>query len=199
MNYTEEQLLKRLQRGDKEAFRQLFRSHYSTLCRFAMQLLHDKAAAETIADDVFFAIWQNRTSLSIGTSMRSYLFSAIRNRCINEIDSMRRRPSNPGSGTDYEAEQDLLAHVFADDHHPLGMLIEKELEGEIARCVEELPQDCRRVFKMSRCEQMSYSEIAERLGISVNTVKYHMKAALRQLHGSLGDYLKVLVLLFLAR
>lgn len=199
MTYTEQQLLTRLQRGDREAFRQLFRSHYGTLCRFAMQLLHDKAAAETIADDVFFAIWQNRADLTISTSMRSYLFTAIRNRCLNEMSSKRRRPSTPGFAYDYEAELDLLAHVFADNSHPLGQLIEKELEGEIARCVEALPHDCRRVFKMSRYEQMSYSEIADELGISVNTVKYHIKAALRQLHVSLGDYLKVLVLLFLAR
>ena len=89
---------------------------------------------------------------------------------------------------------DFLDFLFVDDKQPLGMLLEQELEDELKRSIDELPLECRRVFYKSRFEQKKYEEIAEELGISVNTVKYHIKNALAFLQKRLGNYLKLLII-----
>lgn len=73
-------------------------------------------------------------------------------------------------------------------------LLEQELESELIRNIEELPLECRTVFKKNRFEQKKYEEIAIELNISVNTVKYHMKKALSCLQQRMEKYLKLLVL-----
>ena len=75
-------------------------------------------------------------------------------------------------------------------------LLDAELENEIKKIIEELPKECRNVFKKSRLEEKKYAEIAHELGISINTVKYHMKSALSTLQGKLEKYLLLLLLLF---
>ena len=89
---------------------------------------------------------------------------------------------------------EFLDSVFVDENHPLGTLLEQELEDELLRGIEDLPPECRTVFKKSRFEQKKYEEIASELGISVNTVKYHIKNALAFLQKRMDNYLKLLVL-----
>ena len=91
----------------------------------------------------------------------------------------------------------MLSHVFVDTDHPLGLLIRQELEAEINRCINLLPKECRQVFVKSRVEQKQYKEIAAEMGISVNTVKYHMKNAMKLLQGALQGYMKWIVFLIL--
>lgn len=82
------------------------------------------------------------------------------------------------------------------DSYPLGMLLERELENEIRMAIDKLPAECRCVFEKSRIEGKKYEEISQELGISINTVKYHMKNALSFLQAELSKYLIVLILLF---
>ena len=89
---------------------------------------------------------------------------------------------------------EFLDSVFVEDNHPLGTLLEQELEEKLLKCIEELPKECRAVFKKSRFEQKKYEEIADELKISVNTVKYHIKNALASIQLHMGDYLKLLIL-----
>ena len=93
-----------------------------------------------------------------------------------------------------EENMEFLDRVFVEDEHPLGYLLEQELESELIRNIEELPLECRTVFKKNRFEQKKYEEIAIELNISVNTVKYHMKKALSCLQQRMEKYLKLLVL-----
>ena len=86
--------------------------------------------------------------------------------------------------------------VVLTDSHPLGMLLERELEEEIYKAIDKLPDECRRVFNKSRFEGKSYEEISQDLGISINTVKYHIKNALAALQKNLGKYLVALFLFF---
>ncbi len=74
-----------------------------------------------------------------------------------------------------------------EENQPLGVLLERELEDELTRSIEELPVECRTVFKKSRFEQKKYEEIALELGISINTVKYHIKNALSLLQKAFGQ------------
>ena len=208
MYVMEEQLIKKLRKGDEKAFRLLYDRHYVLLCRFANQILNNAALAEEVVDDVIFYLWEHRSEVEIRYSIRAYLMRAVRNRCLNELQSQSHREELHLSSFLSPESMDFLDFLFVDDKQPLGMLLEQELEDELKRYVnqakgadvvifvggiDELPLECRRVFYKSRFEQKKYEEIAEELGISVNTVKYHIKNALAFLQKRLGNYLKLLI------
>lgn len=189
----EELIIEKMKQGDQKAFKYIFDRYYVPLCRFADQILKDASLAEEIVDDVIFYLWEHREDIEITHSLKAYLMHSVRNRCINELKSLSHRTEL--NFTTYLSEEniDFLDTVFMDDNHPLGSLLEHELEDELLRCIESLPEECKRVFKKSRFEQKKYEEIAEELNISVNTVKYHIKNALAYLSSHLSDYLKIIV------
>ena len=193
MYVMEEQLIKKLRKGDEKAFRLLYDRHYVLLCRFANQILNNAALAEEVVDDVIFYLWEHRSEVEIRYSIRAYLMRAVRNRCLNELQSQSHREELHISSFLSPESMDFLDSLFVDNKQPLGMLLEQELEEELKRSIDELPLECRKVFYKSRFEQKKYEEIATELGISVNTVKYHIKNALAFLQRRLGSYLKLLI------
>lgn len=193
MHELEELLIKKLRKGDQRAFRLLYDRHYVLLCRFANQLLNNAALAEEVVDDVIFYLWEHRQEVEIRYSIRAYLMRAVRNRCLNELQLQSHREELHISSFLSPESMDFLDSLFVDNKQPLGMLLEQELEEELKRSIDELPLECRKVFYKSRFEQKKYEEIATELGISVNTVKYHIKNALAFLQRRLGSYLKLLI------
>lgn len=197
----EEQLLiSQLKQGKEAAYRLLYEEHYAVLCHVAREWVGDDYTAETLVGDVIFHLWEIRESLDIRVSLRSYLLQAVRNRSLDHLSSRRERTEVAFSaleGAD-EGRQPLSERYILSDDYPLGHLLEQELEQEIHRSIAALPEECRQVFLKSRFEGEKYEEIAADLGISVNTVKYHIKNALARLHDRLGKYLLCLLAVFLA-
>lgn len=187
-------MIEKLKQGDEKAFKHIYDCHYVLLCRFAYQLLEDSALAEEIVDDAIFYLWEHRADLEITYSVRAYLMRAVRNRCLNELNSLSHQKEIRFSSFMLPENMEFLDSVFVEDNHPLGTLLEQELEEKLSQCIEKLPKECRTVFKKSRFEQKKYEEIAGELNISVNTVKYHIKNALASIQSHMGDYLKLLVL-----
>ena len=194
MHELEELLIKKLRKGDERAFRLLYDRHYVLLCRFANQLLNNAALAEEVVDDVIFYLWEHRQEVEIRYSIRAYLMRAVRNRCLNELQLQSHREELHISSFLSPESMDFLDSLFVDNKQPLGMLLEQELEEELKRSIDELPLECRKVFYKSRFEQKKYEEIALELGISINTVKYHMKNALALLQKRLDNYLHLLII-----
>lgn len=190
----EDQILERLRNGDEKAFNYIFDKYYNLLCRYANQILNDISLVEEIVDDAIFYLWEHRADVEITHTVRAYLLRSVRNRCLNEINSLSHRTEHSFSTYISDDNIDFLDTLFADANHPLGILIEQELEDKLMSEIESLPEECRIVFKKSRFEQKKYEEIAEDLNISVNTVKYHIKNALAYLNTHLSEYLKVLLI-----
>ncbi len=182
-----------LKEGDEEAFNYVFTHYYNLLCRFAFHLLHDKETAEEIVDDVIFYLWEHREEVTVPKSLKAYLLTAVRNRCLNELTSLAHRIQLQSSSVPLDDSLNFLNAVFTEENHPLGYLLEEELEDKLRRSVDSLPKECHTVFAKSRFEEKSYEEIASELGISVNTVKYHIKKALSILRKDLSDYLSLLL------
>ena len=187
-----------LKAGDERAYRYVYATHYALLCRFATQFLGSPPLAEEVVDDVIFNLWENRAGLDITVSLRAYLLASVRNRCLNELNSLDARRSADVLSLGLLEDKGLLDRIFADDAHPLGSLLEQELEDEVRDAVDNLPEPCRAVFLESRVKQKTYDEIARDMGISANTVKYHIKNALNLLRTRLSSYLKRLALVFIA-
>ncbi|MBP1641027.1 MAG: polymerase sigma 70 [Bacteroidetes bacterium] len=181
----EEYIVSQLKEGNESAYRYLFDKYYVRLCRVAKLYTKDSYVSENLVGDLIFYLWENRESMHIHTSLSSYLFTSIRNRCLNYLQQ---------SSVMYEsrfplASTDMFEDISIESDSPLGIIIEKELELKMNDSIEHLPVECRNVFKLSRYENLSYDEIAERMGISVNTVRYHIKNALSSLRANLKEYL----------
>ena len=87
----EKLIIEQLKQGNEDAFKYIYKQHYVLLCRFANQMLADAALAEEIVDDAIFYLWEHRSDIEIEYSIRAYLMRAVRNRCLNELNSLRRR------------------------------------------------------------------------------------------------------------
>lgn len=195
MEQTETFIIQQLKEGQERAYRYVYDRHYQILCHVAAQYVHDDFLAETIVGDVIFHLWEVRETIEIKTGLRSYLMTCVRNRCLDYLKSQYNQREVKMSATpDISDDFPVLTYIKGDDY-PLGHLLEQELEGEIMKAVDSLPEECGRVFRLSRFEEKKYEEIARELGISVNTVKYHVKHALVLLHEALGKYLAAAILL----
>lgn len=182
----EEYIISQLKKGSDSAYRYLFDKYYVRLCRVARLYTNDDYEAENLVSDLIFHLWENREYMQIHTSLSAYLFASIRNRCLNYLH--QSKVIHEASFTVSLAE--LLENISgSNEPSPLGLIIEKELELTIKDSIERLPTECRNVFKMSRHENLSYEEIATRLDISVNTVRYHIKNALSALRTNLREYM----------
>ena len=195
MESTEALLVQQLKNGVDAAYKYLYDQHYQILCHVAAQYVKDDFLAETIVGDVIFHLWEVRETIEINTSVRSYLMTCVRNRCIDYLKSQYHKREVAHSDTGLR-DFPVLQYV-KDDDYPLGKLLEKELENEIMNAINRLPDECRRVFNMSRFENRKYEEIAQELKISVNTVKYHIKHALALLHEDLGKYLTMAMMILI--
>ena len=188
-----------LRNGEEQAFKLLFDREYEKLCHFANCMIHDSMTAESIVDDVMFNIWENHKDIVITQSLHAYLVRAVRNRCINELKARLQRLAKETTELKLNAETEMLEVVFRDDSLPIDSLIGEELEEKISKAVEMLPEECRKVMEKSRFEGLSYKEIAAEMGISTNTVKYHIKNALAFLRKNLDGHLKWIIIAILMR
>jgi RNA polymerase sigma-70 factor (ECF subfamily) len=176
-----------LSAGDITAFEMLFRTYYQPLCHYAYTFLQDREDAEEIVQSTFLLVWEKRETLAIRTSVRPYLYAMVRNACLNVIKHEKIRQKHAGEEIALaDRSHDSVTHT----------VVSNELEYRIKVAMEELPEQCRMVFKLSRFEELKYSEIAEQLNISIKTVENHMGKALKIMREQLKDYLP-LVIVFL--
>ncbi|MDR2146914.1 MAG: RNA polymerase sigma-70 factor [Tannerella sp.] len=177
------EIVKGLKAGQDAAYRHLYEHHYKALCTVAFEYVNDRLASEMIVSDVIFAIWQNRNYLEINTSLRSYLVKSVRNRSLNYLAQAERQETlRQHIGKEIETGQ------MDDSDNPLTQLIEKELDKKINDSIEALSEQTRKIFCMSRFDNLKYEEIADKTGVSVDVVKYHIKSALARLRISLKEY-----------
>lgn len=171
----------------KEDFEAVFREHYSVLCSYAHQFLKDTDAAEEVVQEVMFRLWTRRDQIAIETSVKSYLFKSVRNRCLNQLKHHEIRQ-------EYQLRQEQSGtqeQPSAED----AMII-SELEGRIRLAIGNLPGERQKIFILSRYEGLTYQEIAIKLKISVKTVENQMGKALKTLREELSDYLPWIILFY---
>lgn len=185
MHQLEKAILKRVQHGDKDAFESLFNAYYSQLFNYAREILKDRDAAEEVVEDSFLRLWENRGHIHIETSIRAYLYRSVYNRCLNHLKHLKVRDKYRLYFTHHVTNPEYEASYSFD--FPLSRLVNKELEKMIGEAIGKLPSRCREIFIMSRVEEMKHEKIAEKLGISQNTVKTQISRALSKLREELKE------------
>ena len=171
--------------SSESAYSILYLRYYSALKAYASLFLVPSETDDVI-QTVLLDLWKKRASININDSLSSYLFLSVRNRCMDAIrrDGYRSRAMS-------ELKMSLLSEGADTNPHSLS-----EIKMLIRQALDELPEDVRRTFEMSRFEGRSYKEIADEMGVSVKTVEYRISQALKKLRASLADYLPVIPLLF---
>lgn len=175
--------------GDEAAFRRLFSKYHQPVFAYACKLTRSREIALDAVQEVFMKTWINRSHLNGNLSIKAYLFSAIRNYVFDYLKKAMHSE---------KLRQHILYHqpgsVAGTDHR----VILRELEEAQARIIDSLPPQRRQIFRMSRYEGLSHEEIAERLGISRNTVKDQIVKASRVLREQLGGHNEMLVAIAIA-
>jgi RNA polymerase sigma-70 factor (ECF subfamily) len=171
--------------GDRTAeFEALFRAHYAPLCRFLNAIVRSRDVAEELAQDVFLRVWERHDSPDAAPITPGYLFGAAHNRALQYLRHQRvvsRWAERVGRSLD------ASAITPADD------LAERDLAGALDAAIADLPERCRLVFTLSREQHLTYSEIAQILGISVKTVETQMWRALKALRLRLAPFLALVL------
>ncbi len=178
----EQRIIFNLKKRDENSLRKLFDLYYNPLCLFALKFVDSTEQAEDIVQDTFINFWNSRSYNNIHSNIKAYLFRAVRNNALYFI----RKESK------FRFEEiDNHVQNLIEDELPEDEL--KSLKDLLFKQIEQLPPKRREIFKAIVFENMKYSEVAERYGISVNTVKTQYSRSLSKLR----ELLDVLILLFL--
>ena len=168
----ERSLVLRLIEGDEDAFCELYAAYKTRLIYFAMRFLKSREYAEDIFQDAFAVVWQGRRFINPDASFSAYLYTIVRNRILNQLSDL--------SNQDKLREQ-ILSQAVNYTNETKDEIIANDLRQFISRALQQLTPRQREIFQMSRERQMSHREIAEVLGISVNTVQESISISLRTL------------------
>ncbi len=179
MNLFEINTLKRIKQGDVKEFEKLFRKYYPVLCLFARRYVNDMDSAEEIVQDLFYKLWKDRELIDIKTSIKAYLYQAVKNKALKVIDHNTVKQKHAAF-----VKQDS-DRVLVDESDSIEVA---ELNEAITRTLNQLPERCREIFILSRFDGLKYQEIADRLSISIKTVEANMGKALQLFRSSLKPF-----------
>jgi RNA polymerase sigma-70 factor (ECF subfamily) len=174
---TDIELFNKMKTGDNYAYEMLFNRHWHALFQFSNKLLRSEEEAKDITQSLFLYFWDKRENITIRESVQSYLFQAIRYRSLTRLKELLETPQR------IEEVPERLIPVLDDimqsiDYEEFRLIVEKGMTN--------LPERTREIFKLSRYEELSIKEIAQKLGISERTVKNQLSFALKILRKSIA-------------
>lgn len=180
MNLDFELCWQKIQNGEEYALEKVYKTAFRSLVYYASEITGQAHLSEEVVQDVLLKIWQNRSELSIKGSFKAYLYQSVHNHALNVIRQQKTRKESVNLlssektwkfiSETYDLNDDLIDRIFSD-----------ETEVIIDQIIKKLPEQCRKVFLMSRFESLKNEEIATQLGISENTVKTHIYRALQKI------------------
>ena len=185
---TDEQLFARVNQGSEQAFELVYEKYHKLLYVLAYRYLMDKDRAEDAVQNVFVKLWEYRERLDIGISLRNFLFTMTKNHVLNVI-----RDENTALEKQYELAQ--CASEYDDDL--VEKLEKRERMALFYEAVDKLPPQKKAICRMKVEEELSTKEIAERMNLSVNTVKTHYAEALKAIRRLLAEKLMNVIVLIL--
>ena len=166
-------ILTKIKEGDIKAFEEVFRRYYSSLCWYAAGITGEMEAAEEIVEELFYVFWKDREHLQIFQSVKSYLYTAVRNEALQYCQHKEVK--------ERYREYVLAGNVLEQSSDPHRLLEYEELQ--------RLPVRRLQIFQMHRMEGKKYAEIASSLSLSIKTVEAEMTKALRTLRNEIDNYI----------
>lgn len=187
-SFSDLEIFRNFKNGDQSAFAQIFENYYQLLVVFAKKYLNDLDLSKGIVQDFFVRFYEKREEIEIKTSLKSYLYLSVRNTCLNYIEkkNIQNRHHQNIQYTSTELSEEVAEKIET-----------TEIEHEIFKHIEDLPDQCKRIFKMSRVDSKKNQEIADELKISKRTVETQISKALKILREKLTTHIKLLIFIIL--
>jgi len=170
MDAEEDLILARIKKRDKEAFRYLYEYYFAKMVLFAESYLYDEEEARDLVQDLFFHLWNHAGTLQVTTSVKAYLFTSVRNRCLNAIRDRKIR--------DEHNNKLVEAQLFSGTE---DVVIDEDVHRRLQEALDALPDKCREIILLKVVEGKKNKEIAEQLNIAETTVKTQVQRAYRML------------------
>lgn len=187
---NEKLLIEGLKRRDKVVFDFVFNYYYSGLCAFSMQYINDKQVVEDLVQDFFVHLWIKGPSLDVNSSLKSYLFTSVKNRCLDKLKHQKVEEKYRNfilfASNDSES---AVEHYYA----------ETELRIAIQSAMAKLSPRCREIFENSRLNGLTNQEISEKLGITKRVVELQISKSLKVLRSELVDFLPLYIIFWLLK
>jgi len=183
-------LIEGLIRREKVVFDYVFNYYYSGLCAFSMQYLNDKESVEDLVQDFFVSLWIDSQNLHINTSLKAYLFTSIKNRCLDTLKHKK------------VIEKYRTFMLFGSDNFESSVdfwFAETELRQAIEASMAKLSPRCREIFENSRLNGLSNQEISNKLGISKRTVELQISNSLKILRIELSEFMPLWLVIWLLK
>ncbi|MCF6365491.1 MAG: RNA polymerase sigma-70 factor [Bacteroidales bacterium] len=174
MKLTDKEIFIKIKKGDEQAFDTLFRKYYAQLANFALMFTKNENNADEIVQTFFVKLWQQRKKLKIKSSVKSYLYTSVRNTALNFIKKEKTR--------------NIYEEKYEVDNTEKKEEINKDINKIYNEAVEKLPERTKQVFILSKNEGLTYNEIAEYLQITAKTVENNMGIAFKKLREVLMPY-----------
>lgn len=181
----EQFILSALKQDNQEAFALIFRAYYSDLVLFCGNFINDKSGCEDIVQSIFLKLWNDRKSIQIETSLKSYLLKSVRNSCLDKF----RHEEIIHQHEAYS--QSLVLENYDTEHY----ILYSDLQRHLDKALEQVPKLYREAFLLNRIEGLKYREIAERLNVSERTVEVRVGKTLELLRKYLKDFFTFLFML----
>lgn len=180
---TDDELLILLQKGNERAFTAIYERYHKLLYVLAYKYLKDNDTAKDAVQQIFLKLWESRSLFSIHINLRNYLYTMLKNHLLNEI-----RNNYTALEKNYELAQETIEY----ENEILSKLEEKEMTEQLYRAIDGLPEQKKAVCLYKLKDSLSNQEIAEKMHISIPTVKTHYSQAIKLLR---EHFDKLLILL----
>ena len=173
-------MLQGIKNDEHSSFSAVFSVYYHDLVVFSSTFTKNIQVSEEIVQDIFVKFWEDRHSIDIISSLKSYFLKSVQNRSIDWLRHLKIRG---------KYEQDILEHAVLSENDTEHYVLRSELEMNIDKALKQLPAELSEPFKLSRFEGLTYPEIAVKFNVSVRTVEVRIGKALRLLRNELKEYL----------
>jgi len=188
MEWTDAEIIQLLKRRDETGFELVFKHYFKNLYKYALTILQDHDQAEDVVQNVFYKLWDKMDVLQFSDSLAAYLYRAVYHESLNHLKHRKVRRI-------YHTY--ISRHMKGQTENASKKVQVAELEKHLQAAINELPEQCRTIFQLSRFEELRYRDIGEKLGISIKTVENQMGKALKILRVKLVDYLPLFLLTLL--
>jgi RNA polymerase sigma-70 factor (ECF subfamily) len=182
MNPADDIAWQQIREKNMAAFETYYKAHFKEFFLVAHKYVRSVPLSQEIVNDVFLKIWEDAGKITIESSLKAYIYKAVVNRSINAINKQQ---------LEWQHQQELA-------RQPPGFYEERQLEAhelkmQLYKAIDNLPDQCKKIFQLSRFEGLKQQEIADKLGISIKTVKNHITHALKTLARHAGKFMVVLL------
>lgn len=184
---SDEELLRAYRDGESEAFKLLFARYRGPLFNFLLRRVRDRGRAEEIYQDSWSKVIERCSEFRGDAKFSTWLYTIARNACIDHQRKMKFRGHASLDETQRGLSQPMVERVANPGPAPDQLAVGGALRDRIASAVEDLPEEQREVFLLRQLQGLAFKEVAEVVGVPVNTVKSRMRYALERLQLGLGD------------